>query len=367
MNDIKQIISKFRKTPKFLGVLIAIFWFALWTRAFNWPSLGCTPGSCNLPLVQDFVNQRVGVATTSPQVALDVNGAVRIGQLTTEDINAITCDATKLGTIVFDKDNDLIKICNENWWSRLSDNSAPSWWDFTMPANTESANVELTITCPSDPENSTPIEMYVSWDIIENSEWENCTSSKNVTLVSWNGIKTVSIKWRDSFGNETSTVSKNVTLWENLFSKHGPFTSNVYGANTHLVVKKYPTGSYGTFSSSEYADICSHYWLSTLNSETYTNSGNSFNKWIHADDTYISAAKSTWSSEWVDLDSVNGIVYHVWVNSSQFTSCTAWYNPSEGGCGVSKFSTASCGSSWYGYCRSPSVNWNYEWAVAFCK
>ncbi len=68
--------------------------------------MGCTPGNCNLPLTQDFVNQRVGIATNTPEVTLDVNGGMRVGQLSTTDINAIVCDSNKLGTLIFDKDED---------------------------------------------------------------------------------------------------------------------------------------------------------------------------------------------------------------------------------------------------------------------
>ncbi len=89
------------------------------TNAFNGPVAGCTPGSCTLPLVQDVDNQQVGIGTVSPNVTLDVVGGVRIGQLTTVNINLITCDADTLGTLIFDTDEDLVKVCNSGGWAAL--------------------------------------------------------------------------------------------------------------------------------------------------------------------------------------------------------------------------------------------------------
>ena len=102
-----------------LASLIAVFWFAIWTYAFNGPIVGCTPGSCNKPLTQDFTNQQVGIGTENPQITLDVAGGVRIGQLPTASIDAITCDANKLGTLIFDTDADLVKVCNSSGWAPL--------------------------------------------------------------------------------------------------------------------------------------------------------------------------------------------------------------------------------------------------------
>ena len=209
-NNLK--ITKQLKNPKLIGMCIAIFWFSIGTYAFTWPTVGCTPGNCNLPLNQDFTNQRVGIATNSPQVTLDVNGGIRVGQLTTWDINSITCDANKLGTIIFDIDQDAVKTCDSNGWTNLTDREPPTWWDFSIPANTDSKNITLNITCPTDEADSNPVEMYIAWDITEIPEWETCASSKNVTLTSWDWNKTIFVVWKDSVGNKTDVMSRNVNL-----------------------------------------------------------------------------------------------------------------------------------------------------------
>lgn len=89
------------------------------TYAFQGPQAGCTPGTCSKPLSLNFTSQRVGVGTTNPQITLDVAGGVRIGQLSTANINQITCDANKLGTLIFDTDEDLVKVCTSSGWAPL--------------------------------------------------------------------------------------------------------------------------------------------------------------------------------------------------------------------------------------------------------
>ncbi len=119
MKTTKTQITGYLKSPKLLISLLAVFWFVIGSYAFNGPIGGCTPGSCTLPLVQDVANQQVGIGTVSPNVTLDVVGGVRIGQLTTVNINLITCDANTLGTLIFDTDEDAVKVCNSGGWALL--------------------------------------------------------------------------------------------------------------------------------------------------------------------------------------------------------------------------------------------------------
>jgi hypothetical protein len=60
--------------------------------------------------------------------------------------------------------------------------------------------------------------MYISWTWLESgwNVWETCVSSKNITLTTWNWIKTITMKWRDSAGNETSVVSRNINYSQNI-------------------------------------------------------------------------------------------------------------------------------------------------------
>lgn len=44
------------------------------------------------------------------------------------------------------------------------------------------------------------------------ASWETYASSKNITLINGDGLKTVYVKVRDDVYNETSTVSSTITL-----------------------------------------------------------------------------------------------------------------------------------------------------------
>ena len=54
--------------------------------------------------------------------------------------------------------------------------------------------------------------MYISWNIDESSVWESCISSSMKTLTTWDWLKTISLKFRDITGNESSIISKTTTL-----------------------------------------------------------------------------------------------------------------------------------------------------------
>ncbi|MBU1178613.1 DUF2341 domain-containing protein [Patescibacteria group bacterium] len=55
-------------------------------------------------------------------------------------------------------------------------------------------------------------EMYISGDVITAPSWISYSTTHSVTLTSGDGAKTVSIKFRDVFLNETSTVSDTIIL-----------------------------------------------------------------------------------------------------------------------------------------------------------
>jgi len=52
--------------------------------------------------------------------------------------------------------------------------------------------------------------MYISGNITDGSAWETCVISKNVTLTTWYESKSISMKWKDTEGNETSIITKNI-------------------------------------------------------------------------------------------------------------------------------------------------------------
>ncbi len=98
--------------------------------------------------------------------------------------------------------------------SMADDTNSPTWWEVAIDEwdTTNSTTINLTITCPTDAEWSTPIEMYISWDITSTPTWEQCTTSKSLELTSWEWTKTITAKFRDSAGNESNEVSDSINM-----------------------------------------------------------------------------------------------------------------------------------------------------------
>ncbi|WP_374035326.1 hypothetical protein ACES2I_06105 [Bdellovibrio bacteriovorus] len=59
-------------------------------------------------------NGNVGVGTSSPQAALEVNGDLRLG--TTAD----TCNTSKKGSLRFNDTENILEVCNGTLWSDTS-------------------------------------------------------------------------------------------------------------------------------------------------------------------------------------------------------------------------------------------------------
>lgn len=100
------------------------------------------------------------------------------------------------------------------------DKTAPTGWDFTMPASTTSTTVALNITCPIDEIDGNNVEMYISGSIDTVWVWETCTSNKNITITSTDTVKTIQIRWRDTSWNQTSQISKTLNYILYTFTNH---------------------------------------------------------------------------------------------------------------------------------------------------
>ncbi|EKD66161.1 MAG: hypothetical protein ACD_49C00060G0003 [uncultured bacterium (gcode 4)] len=93
-----------------------------------------------------------------------------------------------------------------NWSNACTDQTAPTWWNFTMPATTNSTSITLTVTCPTDAAWSTPIQIAYG-NTSNPTNWTTCTSSISHTLTTWDWTKTVYVRFKDSVGNISGEVS----------------------------------------------------------------------------------------------------------------------------------------------------------------
>lgn len=107
--------------------------------------------------------------------------------------------------------------CN-TWFTHQSgacnDITAPTGWSFTInwwATTTNSTNVTLNITCPTDIAGSNPIQVAY-WNTSNPTNWTNCTSSISHTLTSWDESKTIYVRFRDNEENTTNDLSRNITL-----------------------------------------------------------------------------------------------------------------------------------------------------------
>ena len=76
---------------------------------------------------------------------------MRIGQLTTGNINVITCNANKLGTLIFDTDANVVKVCKSTGWSIFeTDCEALAEIVNTHTYNVPAINYELTTVVTSN-------------------------------------------------------------------------------------------------------------------------------------------------------------------------------------------------------------------------
>ncbi len=106
-----------------------------------------------------------------------------------------------------------------DWFTHQSwacnDITAPTWWSFTInwwATTTNSTSVTLNITCPSDVSN--PIQ--VAYGNTSNpTNWTTCNSwNISHTLTTWDGNKTVYVRFRDSASiqNMTGDINREIIL-----------------------------------------------------------------------------------------------------------------------------------------------------------
>ncbi len=182
--------------------------------------------------------------------------------------NSTTSSWSELVTKIVESTDNSGSTEETGWWSiePEPDTTAPIWWSFTInwwATETTSTNVTLNITCATDNIDST-VEMYLSWDITWTPTWETCATSKNVTLTSLEWTKTVSVKFRDSSGNESLVVNDSIN---------------------------YITYNYSWYTSSRWS--CSQtcwWWTKTRN--VYCNRSD----WTQVSDSYCSESKPSSST-----------------------------------------------------------------------
>lgn len=79
---------------------------------------------------------------------------------------------------------------------------------------TASANVDLAIGCSDASKTGYTMKIWGIADAVqeEDAKWENFNATKNVNLISGDGLKTVYVKIRDNVWNESTPASATITL-----------------------------------------------------------------------------------------------------------------------------------------------------------
>lgn len=140
-----------------------------------------------------------------------------VGNVTSATLSSLTPGQTYYFTISgYDNDANYVSTTqNAAEQSLTVDTSAPSG-SVTIAAGsagTSSTSVTLTLTTNDNVDSSGQIEMQVSnVSNFAGASWEAFASSKNWTLTSGEGTKTVYVRFRDRAGNTSSSVSDTVAL-----------------------------------------------------------------------------------------------------------------------------------------------------------
>ncbi len=126
-----------------------------------------------------------------------------------------------------------------NAW-RCNDLTPPTWWSFNInewATNTNVTDITLNITCAIDQIDGSDIQVAFG-NTATPTNWQNCTGSKSLvhTITTWDGVKTVYVRFRDSAGNMTTAISQTITYEGALYY----FTTHTF-TNCWMTGRTWPT------------------------------------------------------------------------------------------------------------------------------
>lgn len=107
-----------------------------------------------------------------------------------------------------------------NSW-RCNDLTPPTWWSFNInewATTTNVTDITLNITCAIDQIDGTDIQVAFG-NTTTPTNWQNCTGSKSLvhTVTTWDWVKTVYVRFRDSAGNISTAITQTITYEEALY------------------------------------------------------------------------------------------------------------------------------------------------------
>lgn len=126
-----------------------------------------------------------------------------------------------------------------NSW-RCNDLTPPTWWSFNInewATTIDVTDVTLNITCATDVIDGTDIQVAFG-NTATPTNWQNCSGSKSLvhTVTTWDGVKTVYVRFRDSAGNMSTAISQTITYEEALYY----FTTHTF-TNCWMTWNTWPT------------------------------------------------------------------------------------------------------------------------------
>lgn len=126
-----------------------------------------------------------------------------------------------------------------NSW-RCNDLTPPTWWSFNInewATTTNVTDITLNITCATDVVDGTDIQVAFG-NTATPTNWQNCSGSKSLvhTITTWDGVKTVYVRFKDSSENISLAISQTITYQEILYS----FTTHTF-TNCWMTGRTWPT------------------------------------------------------------------------------------------------------------------------------
>lgn len=126
-----------------------------------------------------------------------------------------------------------------NAW-RCNDLTPPTWWSFNInewATTTNVTDITLNITCATDVVDGTDIQVAFG-NTATPTNWQNCSGSKSLvhTVTTWDWVKTVYVRFRDSAGNISTAISQTITYEQALYY----FTTHTF-TNCWMTGRTWPT------------------------------------------------------------------------------------------------------------------------------